>query len=105
MSVVEASKVRTLTKKLINQFMKGRVNVRPIDTVEVRFETWDYVSENGIILGNFSNKLSMFGEQLLKLSIELLGMSICDKELGCTCGELRHGLNTLFEHCQAERKV
>ncbi len=85
-----------MTKKLINQFMKGRVNFGSIYTVEIRFEAWDYVSENGITLGNLSNELVMIGVQLLKLSVELLGMSVCDKELGCTCGELRHGL---FEHC------
>ena len=79
------------------------MNTVQIDTVEVRFEAWDYVSENGIILGNLSNELVMFGVQLVKLSVEMLGMSVCDKELGCTCGELRHGLNTLFEHCQVER--
>ena len=61
------------------------MNTVEIDTVEVRFEAWDYVSENGIILGNLSNKLGMLGVQLLKLSVELLGMSVCYQELGCTC--------------------
>ena len=78
-----------MTKKLINQFMK-------------RFEAWDYVSENGIILGNLSNELVIFRVQLLKLSVELLGMSVCDEELGCTCGEPGH---SLFEHCHVERNI
>jgi hypothetical protein len=31
----------------------------------------------------------MFGVHLLKLTVELLGMSGCDEELGCTCGVFR----------------
>ncbi len=89
-----------LTKKVINLFMKGRINFSPIYIVEVRFEAWDYVSENGITFGNLRNELVMFGVQLSKLTVELLVMSVCNEELGCTCGELGHGL---FEHCHVER--
>ncbi len=60
--------------------MKGRVNFRPIYSVEVRFKGWDYVSKNGIIFGNLRNELVMFGVQLSNLTVELLGMSVCDED-------------------------
>jgi hypothetical protein len=80
--------------------MKVRVTCDPRKFVEMRCEAWDEISENGVIVFNLSNQLVMFRVQLSKLSVELLGMSVCYEELGCTCGELYHGL---FEHCHVER--
>ncbi len=68
--------------------------------VEMRCEAWDEFSDNGVIVFNLSNELVMFRAQLSKLSVELLGMSVCYEELGCTGRELCHGL---FEHCYVER--
>jgi hypothetical protein len=98
--VCQWSKVRTLTKKLFNQRMKVRVTCYPRYFVENRCEAWDEVSENGVIVFNLSNELVMVRAQLSKLSVELLGMSVCCEEMGCTGRELCHGL---FEHCYVER--
>ncbi len=86
---------------MINKLIKGRGNCHhPLKSVEMRFEAWDNVSEDGVIFGNLNNELAMFGAQLSKLCFEVLGMSVGDEELGCTRGELFHGL---FEHCHVER--
>ena len=43
-----------MAKKLINTLMKVRVHV-PTDSIEIRNEAWDYVSEDGVIFGYLSN--------------------------------------------------
>ncbi len=80
--------------------MKVRVTCYPRYFVEMRFEAWDEVLENGVIVFNLSIKLVMIRAQLSKLSVELLGMSVFYEELGCTCIELCHGL---FDHGHVER--
>ncbi len=72
---------------MIDKCMKVRVTCYPRKSVEMRCEAWDEISENGVIVFNLSNQLAMFRVQLSKLSVELLGMSVCYEELGCTCGE------------------
>jgi hypothetical protein len=56
--------------------MKGRVNFRAIVSVEIRYEAWDYISENGVICGNLSNELVMFRVQLSKF-VRLAAWSEC----------------------------
>ncbi len=72
----ELGSLRTLKKELINELMKGRVHFYSIYTANVRLKRLDYVLKNGVISGNLSNELAMFGAQLSKLFVDLMGVCV-----------------------------
>ena len=87
--------MRTLVNELIKELVEIRVH-KPIKIVEVRFEAWNNVSDNGVDFYTASNKLVMFEAHLLNLFVKPLGMSIGDLKLGCRLRVLCHGM---FQQC------
>jgi hypothetical protein len=77
-------------------------------TVELRYEAWDKGSDHGVVAGKLSNEFVIVCENLPKLFVELLAMSVGDEELGCTSGELTLSMDleiqVLFGQYHMERQ-